>query len=1097
MKHTLPLLLALAAGLCPGRAPANDAAGMIGAKAAIAAALRPSPKESPEPNAYDRFLLAADALEAGQVATRGAVPAADWLAAVDLAVEAGEGMARTIPAPRTETPPLRLPRSSVRGSAKVLLSVLPGPAGWDEIRAGLRDRAERLAAAPAVPAKGAAPGLVLVSTLRAAADFLGEGGRGAPASLDALAALPRPDRTDGTRFERALADVRRRMDDPGAATDAAFDVEAFLRQIELAKREGGPLRIPDELAALPDEEFTKVADLLFAPPSTGEEDIAFSLWPGAMNDAVRARLVAAALSRPPASGRAAWTLIARGKGTPEEHSLFRALVAAQDSLGKIRARLAEAAQTDASAGDAAGRAPFGEGDSPFSWRDATGPMGGYAFALLQLIGADLAEGRTAEAEALAEPLSPQEWKAVFKLSDERSTFSRLPATSRSFLEARLPAGRELLDSPWLDVYATACLPDAEERFEATCARLLGEAGASPKAVEVLERHRLVFARAKGDLDRMEKDFLYRTDPARGMDKGDVEAAKDWCSALEALGETNRLARALDRTLAGAKARRADAGGKPPLWAVPFLVRAGRFVDAEAVLVDALSSPDPREQAYSRYGREESGPAPMLVWTYVEAGRPQDALDFVAGWPQWNNRGLPAAPLAFAARASLAESIARALVGAGGEENAAAAALIARAAAEAKFGSRHWRGQVSDWPFEILLETMPGDAFRTLLEGLSRLDPYEERPWQWAAESLRRDGDLPGAEAAARRALEIDPTDGESPPGDRIRSYAILASILEQKGGAEARNEAATLRRVVAAVRAAEKGDVLTELGDLTDTIRFYDEAADLFADAYCVQWRLAERLRATGRADEAVAHYEETFRHMPAQFGQVASLCFGCQGVFSSEESVGAAERILPALAAEPGAGAAVHYLLGMLRHEQGRFEEAAAAYERALEVDPGHFDALRALLSLRDCVDRPAAEWARLQAQARRLDPFLRNHGEDGEMIVDWPGLWRAYEEGAAGAPPPDASIPPILYRFEAATRARDVAEAARRAAAEADEAVPERDLAPVREQPKFLPARLLVERRSWGEQLLKLLDFFVSDPASVHRDFDDYEMYELWNMD
>ena len=487
---------------------------------------------------------------------------------------------------------------------------------------------------------------------------------------------------------------------------------------------------------------------------------------------------------------------------------------------------------------------------------------------------------------------------------------------------------------------------------------------------------------------------------------------------------------------------------------------------------------------------------MLVWTYVEAGRPQDALDFVAGWPQWKGSGLSSASLTYAARGSFAESIARALVGAGGEENAATAALIARAAVEEQFGPRPY-GQVSDWPFEILLETMPGDAFRTLLEGLSRLDPYEERPWQWAAESLRREGDLPGAEAAARRALEIDPTDGESPPGDRILSYAILASILEQKGGAEARNEAATLRRVVAAVRAAEKGDVLTELGDLTDAIRFYDEAADLFADAYCVQWRLAERLRATGRADEAVAHYEETFRHMPAQFGQVASLCFGCQGVFSSEESVGAAERILPALAAEPGAGAAVHFLLGMLRNEQGRFEEAAAAYERALEVDPGHFNALRDLLLMRDSVDRPTAEWARLQAQARRLDPFLRNHWEFESKIVDWPGLWRAYEEGAADAPPPDASIPSILYRFEAAARARDVADAARRAAAEADEAVPENDLAPVREQPNFLPARLLVERRSWGEQLLKLLDFFVSDPASVHRDFDDYEMYELWNMD
>ena len=56
--------------------------------------------------------------------------------------------------------------------------------------------------------------------------------------------------------------------------------------------------------------------------------------------------------------------------------------------------------------------------------------------------------------------------------------------------------------------------------------------------------------------------------------------------------------------------------------------------------------------------------------------------------------------------------------------------------------------------------------------------------------------------------------------------------------------------------------------------------------------------RELGLVEEANRHYEETFRQLPSQFGFVASLCFGCAGIFDSPGAVPIAERILTEAAA-------------------------------------------------------------------------------------------------------------------------------------------------------------------------------------------------------
>ena len=79
-----------------------------------------------------------------------------------------------------------------------------------------------------------------------------------------------------------------------------------------------------------------------------------------------------------------------------------------------------------------------------------------------------------------------DWRVVLRLAEESYYSYGLAVVRpndawRAFLEARLPAGEDLLSSPFLGRYAEACVPDGAERFEKTCARLLGDAASGEKA----------------------------------------------------------------------------------------------------------------------------------------------------------------------------------------------------------------------------------------------------------------------------------------------------------------------------------------------------------------------------------------------------------------------------------------------------------------------------------------------------------------------------------------------------------------------------------------------------------------------------------------
>jgi len=79
----------------------------------------------------------------------------------------------------------------------------------------------------------------------------------------------------------------------------------------------------------------------------------------------------------------------------------------------------------------------------------------------------------------------------------------------------------------------------------------------------------------------------------------------------------------------------------------------------------------------------------------------------------------------------------------------------------------------------------------------------------------------------------------------------------------------------------------------------YRQSLTHFADAYCIQSRLAIRLSQAGRLDEAAEHYQRAYELMPDSFGRIESHCFGCEGVFDGTEAQHMAEKVFNRLVIE------------------------------------------------------------------------------------------------------------------------------------------------------------------------------------------------------
>lgn len=413
----------------------------------------------------------------------------------------------------------------------------------------------------------------------------------------------------------------------------------------------------------------------------------------------------------------------------------------------------------------------------------------------------------------------------------------------------------------------------------------------------------------------------------------------------------------------------------------LLEDVGRTVNAEELVFNALE-PSQREE----FTDPGSTPEALvdLVGLYHRAGRHADVLLLLDGAPTWGVRDLSELLVQTDVRDTpLGYMAAAALAGTGKKQEAAntVRALLRQ------------RGDF-DGAYELLVE-LQGEKAIPFLEAQAARDPYQERPLIWKAEALRRAGRLEEAEQAVKAAIAIDPSDGEQQYGRRMRGYTVLADILEGRGD---RKQAEFFREVVRSIRMSERADTLHEVGLLGRAIKLYQEALTHFADAYCIQSRLAIQLAAQGRFQEAEEHYRRAYELMPDSFGRVETHCFGCEGIFEGKQAQFLAEKVFLQLAAKTPDKPQVHYLLGYLRVSQGRYTEALEHFRNAVRRDPAYLNAWKEIYGLGSYIHLSDEDREAAAAAILRLDP-LQEHNENQTELPDVRDLRVLWEIGERAA--------------------------------------------------------------------------------------------------
>ena len=277
---------------------------------------------------------------------------------------------------------------------------------------------------------------------------------------------------------------------------------------------------------------------------------------------------------------------------------------------------------------------------------------------------------------------------------------------------------------------------------------------------------------------------------------------------------------------------------------------------------------------------------------------------------------------------------------------------------------------------------------------------------WKAEWFRREKNYAEAEKFARQAIAIDPSDGEQGKGDRLRAYAVLAEVHAARGEAK---QAEFLRGAVAAIRLSEKADDLHALGLLKRAIALYEESLKLFADAYCIQSRLAVQMSDLGLFDEAEAHYRKAYELMPDSFGRIESHCFGCERAFSGDRAQSLAEKVFTKLVQERPDKPQIHYLIGYLREQQGRYSEAAKSLKEAVRLDPDYLNAWGKLLGIGQRIAISADDRAAAVTALIRLDPLGKRHSLRGDGAGDLKQVYVALKKVSEMRPKPVKELFPL----------------------------------------------------------------------------------------
>jgi len=418
-----------------------------------------------------------------------------------------------------------------------------------------------------------------------------------------------------------------------------------------------------------------------------------------------------------------------------------------------------------------------------------------------------------------------------------------------------------------------------------------------------------------------------------------------------------------------------------------LRRHGRVAEAQVIALAAITeeSADARMAAFEGVMADPAKRSALveLAGIYDAAGRHTDVLRLFAEATQWGEADLQAI---IDAKDSLGTPLgmmaARALKAKG---DTAAANAIVRAQLDVLPGH--------DPAYQMLVELNGANA-PAMLDKLYALDQFEERPLIWKAIALNAGRQYAEAEKAARLAIQIDPSDGEQGINDRMRVYAALADSLEGQGD---KKSAQIYRGAVSAIRKSEQADELHKLGLYQRAFAGYRLALDDFSDAYCIQSRMAVQLGKLGLHEEAMKHYRRAYELMPDSFGRVESHCFGCESVFADGAAQGVADKVFADVIKRQPNKPQASYMLGYLRKEQGRYDEAVKLFRQAVVLDGEYLNAWKQLQELSEKTYIDAADRDVTRLRLLELDPRQRHVKYRLAEVADLMKLWNTVDRVAA----------------------------------------------------------------------------------------------------
>lgn len=455
--------------------------------------------------------------------------------------------------------------------------------------------------------------------------------------------------------------------------------------------------------------------------------------------------------------------------------------------------------------------------------------------------------------------------------------------------------------------------------------------------------------------------------------------------------------AAKKHLLGGPPAELNESSEPVTSLAELLTQAGRGPEAEKVLAQAVSQ-----------ARAKTPYLAALVRLYYHANRPADILAVLEKFPGWNAPDLTNILTEDTEGFSIAEYSTHA---AGDNLTVGYMAAWALAKSGEKERALSVDNAVLDQdgsfdPGYELLTNLSGTDAIPRLDLLARRDRFETRPLIWKAQLQLDAGQLDAAEKTIRAAIVIDPSDGEQGPGRRMRAYSVLADVLDKKGDEE---HARIYRGAVTAIRMSERADRFYEAGLLSRAVKMYEEALTHFADAYCIQSRLALRLSELGDNAGAEEHYRRAYELMPESFGRVESHCFGCERAFEGVNPQRIAEQVFTQLAAKTPDKPQVHYLLGYLRMEQERYAEALPEFREAVKLDPDYLNAWKKIGEVGQQMHLPTKLRNEVVLNEVRLDPLQRHAQPQAEDVTDLAGLWNAVAAAKDLDPPRPSPLMPL----------------------------------------------------------------------------------------